>query len=155
MLSDFPRRFQFHAWATARLVDALPAAGAEAARSPLAHALVADDVWLRRLQGQSTHGVDLWPDLDAAACRALARRNADGYARYLRQLGDADERVRYTNSTGAAFDTAVGDVLDHVLLHAAHHRGQTSAALRQAGIAPPPVDFVAWVRAGAPSAETG
>ena len=154
MPADFPRRFRFHAWATDRLANVLPADGAEAARIPLAHALVADRVWMRRLQGEPTDGIVLWPDLDVAACRALARRNAEAYAVYLRQLDDADERVRYTNSTGAAFETPVRDVLDHVLLHAAHHRGQASAALRRAGIAPPPVDFIAWVRAGEPEAET-
>lgn len=155
MSADFSRRFRFHAWATDRLANALPDGGAGAARVPLAHALVADRVWLHRLEGISTDGVDLWPDLDVRACRALARRNADDYAAYLRQLGDAGEPVRYTNSTGTAFETPVRDVLDHVLLHAAHHRGQTSAALRRAGIPPPPVDFIAWVRAGEPADEAG
>lgn len=135
------------------LARALPDDGAEAARVPLAHALVADRVWLLRLQGDSTDGVALWPDLDPAAIRALALRNADAYALYLNDLDDLESTIDYTNSRGEAFTSTVSDVLNHVLLHAAHHRGQVNVALRQAGLEPPWVDFIAWVRAGEPDAE--
>jgi len=137
----------------ARLTRALPDEGAEAARVPLAHALIADRVWLLRLRGDSTDGVALWPDLDASAIRALTLRNADAYAVYLNDLVDVDATIDYTNSKGESYTSSVSDVLNHVLLHAAHHRGQVNAALRQAGYEPQWVDFIAWIRAGEPSAE--
>lgn len=147
------RRFRYHAWATAALAEALQQAPAEAALRPFAHALTADRVWLLRLRGEPTDGVALWPTLDGASCAALARRNADAYAAYLAPLApDALERpVAYQTSQGAPHQTAVGDVLDHVLLHAAHHRGQVNAALRAAGAEPPPLDLIAWLRAGEPT----
>ena len=144
------RRFRYHAWATATLAEAV--AGVPSALRPLAHALVADRVWLLRLRGEPTAGVALWPDLDADGCRALARRNAAAYADLLAAPPDLDGTVSYTTSSGVAHETAVRDVLDHVLLHAAHHRGQANAALRAAEAAPPWVDFVAWVRQGEPDA---
>ena len=152
MLAPIRRRFLYHAWATARLADALPDVQGEAACSPLAHALTADRVWLLRLRGEPTDGIDLWPVLDASACRSLARRNADAYDDLLDDLDGDGAAIRYANSTGTLYETPVADVLDHVLLHGAHHRGQTSRALREAGISPPPVDFIAWVRLGEPSA---
>lgn len=136
-----------------RLAGALPDEGAEAARIPLAHALIADRVWLLRLRGDSTDGVALWPDLDASAIRALARRNAAAYALYLNDLDDVGATIDYTTSKGEVYTSTVSDVLNHVLLHASHHRGQVNAALRQAGHEPQWVDFIAWLRAGEPSAE--
>lgn len=120
---------------------------------PLAHALVADRVWLLRLQGDSTDGVALWPDLDPSAIRALALRNADAYALYLNGLEDLEATIDYTTSRGETYTSTVWDVLNHVLLHAAHHRGQVNTALRQAGHEPPWVDFIAWIRAGEPGVE--
>ena len=68
----------------------------------------------------ATDGIDLLPDLDAAACRALACRNADAYAAYLDRL-DADalaETPTCRTSAGAMYENSVADVLDHVLIHA-------------------------------------
>ena len=64
-----------------------------------------------------------------------------------RQLGAT---ARYVNSRGQPFENATADVLDHVLLHGAHHRGQASVALRAAGATPPALDFIAWAREGGP-----
>ena len=148
-VEHFRRRFLYHTWATHRLADALEDTEAhEPARAPLAHACTADRVWLLRLRGASTDGVALWPALPPDGVRALARLNAETYAAYLGALTDADlaQTVRYTNTKGEPFETAVDDILDHVLLHHAYHRGQTAAALRTAGVAPPATDYIVWVR---------
>ena len=137
----------------ARLARARPDQGAENARIPLAHALVADRVWLLRLRGASTDGVALWPDLDASAIRALSRRNAEAYAIYLSELEDLDATIEYSTSRGETYTSTVSDVLNHVLLHASHHRGQVNAALREGGHEPQWVDLIAWIRAGEPDGE--
>lgn len=153
------RRFRYHAWAGARLADALDGDAPRTALRPLAHALTADRVWLLRLRGEPTDGVALWPALDADGVRALARLNAGAWAALLAPA-DADlpdaalaERVAYTDSRGKGHDTARGDILEHVLLHAAYHRGQAAAALRAAGVAPPATDYVLWLRLGEPDAD--
>jgi uncharacterized damage-inducible protein DinB len=150
----YARRFRYHAWAGSALAAALPAADAPAAVRPLAHALVADRLWLLRIRAEPTEGVLLWPDLDAQGCRALARRNAAAYAALLDWLEpDAlATPVAYATTAGAPHESALGDILDHVLLHGAYHRGQTARALREAGIPPPSTDFIAWVRRGEPEA---
>ncbi|MEM1116542.1 MAG: DinB family protein [Bacteroidota bacterium] len=148
------RRFRYHQWATQTLIEAAAQTDASEVRRPLGHALIADRVWLLRLRSEPTEGTALWPDLEIEGCRALARRNADGYTAALDTLSEADldATVAYQNSSGRTYATAIRDVLDHVLLHASHHRGQVNAALRAAGADPPWVDFIAWVRAGEPGA---
>lgn len=150
--SDARRRFEYHAWATGAIADSLTRAQpAGRACTILAHACTADGVWLRRLQGESTVGTELWPDLAPAEVHAMARANAAAWARYLAELLDEalPGVLRYRNTAGAEFSTPVGDILEHVLLHGAYHRGQAAAALRAAGVPPPATDYVAWVRAAA------
>ncbi len=154
-LDTFRRRFAYHHWATHALAAVLlDDETHESARALLAHACTADRVWLLRLRGEPTEGVALWPAPASADIRDLARRNAEAFSLYLDVLtaDDLDATAAYRNTKGEAFETAVPDVLDHVLLHGAYHRGQAAAALRSAGTAPPPTDYIAWVRAGEPGA---
>ena len=147
-LARLRRRFLHHQWATSALTEALAATPDAAARRAAAHVLAADRTWHRRLTGAPVD-IDVWPDLSVQALRPLAAETAADWRALLDGLDEAglDRVAAYHNSRGVPFQTSVADVLDHVLLHAAHHRGQACAALRTAGAAPPALDFIAWVRA--------
>lgn len=148
-LDRFRRRFRHHEWATSALIRALAGTPAPSALRAVAHTLAADRIWWCRLTAAPVD-TEVWPepgDLPALAASASANWRA--------MLDETDERgldrlVSYQNSRGHAFGTSVADILDHVLLHAAHHRGQANAALRAAGAVPPALDFIAWVRAHPP-----
>ncbi len=47
----------------------------------------------------------------------------------------------------------VGESMVQVVTHSAHHRGQINSRLRELGVEPPLVDFIAWVWFGKPAAE--
>lgn len=144
------RRFRHHAWAGARLIEALETTSAPDALRPFAHALAADQIWHRRLTGGPQADLAIWPALDAAGCRVLYTETTADWRRLLEGPFDLEAAVAYQNSRGAVFENRVGDVLDHVLMHAAHHRGQANVALRTAGAVPPALDFIVWVREGEP-----
>lgn len=150
-LDALRRRFSHHAWAGARLADAVDATPAAEALRPLAHALAADRFWHRRLTAGETAGLEVWPALDAAGCRALLAETTADWQAFLSSAPDLGATVAYRTTEGEPFESRVGDVLDHVLLHAAHHRGQANAALRAAGAVPPWLDLIAWVRLGEPA----
>ena len=141
-LSRLRRRFHHHAWATSVLTDAVLASATPSAVRVLAHALAADRVWWCRLTGTAVD-TEIWPAPDAVDLGARAAQTASCWDGYLGGA-DLDGVVAYQNSRGVAFETSVADVLDHVLLHAAHHRGQANAALRASGAVPPPLDFITW-----------
>jgi uncharacterized damage-inducible protein DinB len=143
------RRFRYHFWATHRLAEALGREH-ERASAYLAHACTSDLVWLMRLRGESTAGIELWPALDPADVRDLARSNEAGWTGYLADSQDASLAgiVAYRNQRGESYETPAGDIIEHVLLHGAYHRGQAAAAIRAAGSAPPATDFIVWVRGG-------
>lgn len=113
-----------------------------------ARALATDRVWHGRLTGAPVD-IGVWPDLGPDALRPLAAETA---ADWRPLLGGMDEdalarAATYQNSRGVSFQTPTADILDHVLLHASHHRGQANPALRAAGAEPPALDFITWVRA--------
>jgi uncharacterized damage-inducible protein DinB len=148
--------FHHLAWADARLLQALENTASpppEAIRE-YGHALGADEVWLARLLGRPPR-IAVWPDLTPAELPGVAAMIHAGYRQYLDALDDAalGRIVGYTNSAGASFTNAAGDILLHVAMHAQYHRGKINLLLRQAGAEPAPTDFIAFVR-GVPAAST-
>ncbi len=141
-------------WADERALTALREAGDghEAAREFYAHVLGAEHVWLARLRERPAD-VPVWPDFDRERCERLAADARDAYSAYLQSLKrvDLERSVSYVNSAGQAFESRVEDILMHVLLHGAYHRGQVALLLRQGGAQPIPTDYIAFVR-GAPAA---
>jgi len=52
----------------------------------------------------------------------------------------------YKTTKGIEYRTPVGDILMHLVLHSAYHRGQVAAAIREAGGKPAPTDYVVYAR---------
>ena len=100
----------------------------------LSHLLAAEHVWLVRLE-RRTASRSVWPTLTLSECEALAAENAAGYAGFLdrRSEGDLTEVVQYKNTKGLEFATPVIDILTHVVIHGAYHRGQIAKALAERG----------------------
>lgn len=148
------RLFEHLIWADRACADALVAAGAAGAPAVLtyAHVIGAELVWLDRLEGRP-QSVAVWPAVDLAGSLALAETARRRWASLLTPLAEADlERdVDYTNSAGRAFTSRAGDILVHVALHGAYHRGQIAQLLRQNGAEPAATDYIGFVR-GVPAA---
>ncbi|MDP9176598.1 MAG: DinB family protein [Gemmatimonadota bacterium] len=117
-----------------------------------AHVVAAEHVWLSRI-GQVKPEVEVWPKLSLAQCLELATRNADEFSALVESLDDIglDGGVTYRNSAGLEFTSSVRDILLHVALHGAYHRGQIAAAVRAGGDTPASTDYIAFVR-GTPAA---
>lgn len=135
-------------WADARLLKTIRASGAppEALREYI-HIIGAEELWLSRLERRAPRS-PVWHEGSMAEAQALRETVEVGYRAYLAGLGGADmvEPVAYTNSAGAWFASAVGDILVHVALHGQYHHGKLNLLLRQAGHVPAAVDDIAFVR---------
>ena len=59
-----------------------------------------------------------------------------------------DEKIDYRNSKGEPFSSRVEDIITHVLIHSAYHRGQAALEMRAAGLQPAYTDFIHGVRQG-------
>ena len=111
-------------------------------RRLLDHIQVVDEIFSRNLEGQphdhhAPRSAEL-PSLDTLAGKAS--RTADWYADYADALQpeEVDEQVAFSFSNGAPARMTRGEMLLHVAMHAAGHRGQVALLLQKNGIQPWP-----------------
>jgi uncharacterized damage-inducible protein DinB len=115
----------------------------------LAHTLSAQKLWLERLQ-RVPQSVAVWPSFTIEDCAALADEMRSSWGKYLTDLAPAafKKQIDYRNSKGESWSSRVEDILTHVLLHSAYHRGQAALEMRAAGLQPAYTDFIHGVRQG-------
>jgi uncharacterized damage-inducible protein DinB len=143
-------------WADAATLRALENAPESDGRAltVYAHVVGAEAVWLARIAGRP-QDVAVWPTLSLDESRTVGARNVAELKAVLRAADQAaiEREIEYRNSAGQSFRSKVEDILLHVCLHGAYHRGQIAQMIRQGGGEPAPTDFIAFIR-GVPAAKT-
>ena len=145
------RLFAYDDTANREVLGALEAASPAPERSVkvFAHVLACEWLWLERLRRQRFK-VIVWPDAALATCRDQLADLPKAWKLYFDTLDPRrlSEPVNYTNSKGEAWSNRIDDILMHVVLHSAYHRGQIAMMLRDGGEQPPETDFIHCVRQG-------
>jgi uncharacterized damage-inducible protein DinB len=116
----------------------------------LNHILVADRIWMARIEGYTPPNLKLDQILygDLVGLK-VARAAEDEHIRIMiAGITDArlDRPLEYRSSQGDRFETPLRFVLGHFFNHQTHHRGQAHALLSQTDVPPPPLDLIAFVR---------
>jgi uncharacterized damage-inducible protein DinB len=147
----FLRNFTYDHWANHECLSALSAANPVPSKvlRLIAHTLSAQKLWLERLQ-RVPQSVAVWPSSTFEDCGALADEMLSAWKKYVTDLPPADleKEIDYRNSKGEAWSSRVEDVLTHVLMHSAYHRGQVALEMRAAGLQPAYTDFIHGIRQG-------
>jgi uncharacterized damage-inducible protein DinB len=158
MNADYFRTLaRYNVWANRRLYDACGALSPEvysqkrpsyfgSIHNTLNHILVADRIWLGRLQ-QAPGGPTR---LDQMLTRDFAELKSARAAEDERILkftaGLTDDRVmevfHYADLKGNPHARPMSLCLAHVFNHQAHHRGQVHGMLSQEMVEPPPLDII-------------
>jgi uncharacterized damage-inducible protein DinB len=149
-IARFRRLLEHDAWANAAALLSLRTGPApDKARTWIAHIVGAEHLWLARIH-QRPPEMPVWPDCDLDASATQLTELAAEWMQLLESLDDDGlaEGVAYRNSKGEFWTSTVGDILSHVVLHAAYHRGQIASAVRDAGGEPAYTDFIHAVRMG-------
>ncbi len=144
------RQFAYDAWANREVMAAIRAnAGDERTLQLMAHIIAAERLWLERLE-QKPQSVPVWPKADLQWCEAQVAELSQLWTEYLQRIAAEDlaRKISYKNSKGEAWASAIDDVLTHVVLHSAYHRGQIASYMRSIGQAPAYTDFIHGVRRG-------
>jgi uncharacterized damage-inducible protein DinB len=151
LLQHLRRQFAYDEWANREVLAGLKAI---AHRNPralqlLAHILSAERLWLERIRKQP-QSLPVWPDFTLEQCEAQITDLAQLWHNFLVQLSAAAlaDNVAYKNSKGEPWTSTVEDVLTHVLLHSAYHRGQIASQVRAGGETPAYTDYIHAVRQG-------
>jgi uncharacterized damage-inducible protein DinB len=151
MLKDIQRFFSYDDWANHEVLSSLQALEVPPPRSVklLAHILSAEKLWYERLQlKKQTYPV--WPDFSLEHCKLEADEMPKLWKAYLQSLKEEGltRSLNYKNTQGESFSSSKQDILMHVIMHSAYHRGQIAADVRAAGFVPAYTDFIHAARQG-------
>lgn len=155
-IPDILNLFAYDCWANARLLRAAGELSPDryaaelggsfgSVRNTLGHIVAVEWLYLRRWLGESPSALPDWAkSADPAALRRKLDEIEAGQRAFLATLKptDLERPLRYTNIAGKKFEYPLGDLLFHLVNHSTHHRGQAAALIRQAGAAPPSIDFL-------------
>jgi uncharacterized damage-inducible protein DinB len=151
LIEHLYRQFAYDAWANREVLAGLKASSYPVPRplQLLAHILSAERLWLERIRKQPK-SLRVWPNFTFEQCTAQIDDLAQLWREFLAKLSNDGlaEKVSYKNSKGEPWTSTVEDVLTHVLLHSAYHRGQIASQVRARGEQPAYTDFIHAVRQG-------
>ena len=139
------RLLQYDVWANRETLTSLQQ-GTPPARGLrwLGHIIGAEFLWLDRIAGRS-HSLPVWPELSLEQCDRSLSRLSNSLLETARS-NEMDREVRYVNSKGEPWTSSVADILTHITVHSAYHRGQIASEVRSAGHEPAYTDFIHAVR---------
>jgi uncharacterized damage-inducible protein DinB len=150
MLPYLQKLFAYDHWANREVLASLRAADPPAlALKLLGHIVGTEWLYLSRLRGTRSP-MAVWPELTREQCSVNLDQLQRLWQDMLHELtpGRLSTRVSYVNSKGERWENTFEDMLVHVVLHSAYHRGQLALDLRTAGRTPPYTDFIHCVRQG-------
>jgi uncharacterized damage-inducible protein DinB len=159
--SYFQTLARYNQWANERLYAACAELADADYRAPrqaffgsihgtLNHLLVADRIWMGRLQGPES-GLKqlnqiLYEDFaELRAARVAEDRRLIHFVDGLSQQS-LDGVLAYKTTAGVPQETPLLWTLAHLFNHQTHHRGQTHGLLSQTAVAPPPLDLLIFSR---------
>jgi len=138
----------YNDWANWRVISSLKSNDCEKGRQILAHLLITEKEYFERLYGKDSTGFDFWQNLSLEECEDLAYETAANYDKLLKRFDEEglSLRAKYKTSEGVAYENTFRELLSHVLLHSATHRGNIVIKLREEGFPPPKIDYIIYLR---------
>jgi uncharacterized damage-inducible protein DinB len=149
LMEHYRQLASYDGWANREVARSLRACGSPPARSLqwLAHIVAAECLWLARLRYE-TAPLPVWPELSLERCEEESEKISGAWRGFLAGDLHLGQSISYKNSKGEPWTNSVADILTHVFMHSAYHRGQIAADVRQAGYTPAYTDFIHGVRQG-------
>jgi len=169
MKTHFIRLFDYDHFANETIFKAIEVAPKETVAHQrslglMAHLLAASQTWLLRCEGESSAGIELWPQVvggsgmgpDAEMLHNQVRisslkESIDNSHRawigFLKGESDFGRELTYRNQSGKSYTNVLSDLLAHVVNHGTHHRAQIGQLLKAGGLEQlPPMDYIAYLR---------
>ncbi len=111
----------------------------------MGHIIGAEHLWMARLRRRK-ESLPVWPELDVEACGQGLEELSRVWPEYLDDADSPTEQISYTNSKGEAWANTVEEILTHIVIHSAYHRGQIASEVRASGGVPAYTDYIHAVR---------
>lgn len=153
--------WQYNLWASARIIKALRQASPEqflaansssygSLRGTLAHTLLAETLWRRRIQGEDMPASLPKPEnfpTPADFIRAWEQEQAT-FTAFLNNLDDSALQtvLHYRTMKGDPMQQTIWRILVHVINHGTQHRAEAAVMLTDFGYSPGDVDMIFFFR---------
>ncbi|MNM88898.1 DinB family protein [compost metagenome] len=147
----------YHLWAYERLLEAVAPLDEETYRAPRGlffsslhgtfnHLALVDRLWLGRIRKEPWQFERLDSEVapDRAALAAFLREGVVAWQSWLSEQNDRSlgTLLEYRNMAGQEQRQSLANVVQHLVNHGTHHRGQMSAALTALGQPAPMLDYI-------------
>jgi uncharacterized damage-inducible protein DinB len=107
----------------------------------MSHILLGERAWFQRIAGQEPDP-KIWRVIAIPELRELHTQHEGTFRQLL--AGNLERVIAYKRFTGEEYQSPVSDILLHLTLHGAHHRGQIATYVSNQGKAPINTDFVQY-----------
>ena len=148
-MTNYKQLFAYEAWANQEALRSLLDARNPVPKAvrTMAHIIGASWLWHSRLLKQSGM-IAVWPELRIDALSSELDKLHLAWDKDLNTLATTrlDEQIEYVNSKGEKWVSKVEDILTHLIMHSAYHRGQIAMLLRMGGSEPGYTDYIHAVR---------
>jgi len=107
----------------------------------MSHILLGERAWFQRLAGEEPDR-DIWTLMEIPQLEQVLAEHRNVFAGLL--VGDLGRVISFRRFTGEEYQSPVADILFHLVLHGAHHRGQMATRASANGLTPINTDFVQY-----------
>lgn len=150
MVTQLRRMFAYEFEMTEKVISAVERAGAcehaQEARRQAAHIVAARSCWLERIDKGSSDHVELWPEKEIRHLRDMDLATQLRLQIILSNLDDTylRLRLRYRSHEGENCERSMADILMHMVVHSAYHRGYINTSLKACHQPAVNSDFIVW-----------
>ena len=130
---------EYNHWANECYIEKLSTLSIGKGHEILGHILTAHSLWLDRINAEPFR-YGIWQNIPKENWRKL---NNDNYQRSMNILEHKvpESIIEYEDHKGNFQVKWLRDIISHINLHGAYHRGQLAFMLRQSNIIPPITDY--------------
>jgi uncharacterized damage-inducible protein DinB len=146
MKSYFQKLFEHEHWANVKVLETFLEAQDITDRTYeiISHMAAAQTIWIGRINGKLAD-VKVWSIYEKEALKSVFDANYEALTQII-EKEDFDRVISYTNSLGTHYNSAVGDILTHMALHASYHRGQIILLVKGQVEKLPATDYIFYYR---------
>lgn len=109
----------------------------------ISHIYLAEQIWFQRVYGETTLS-NVFATLPKPDLEAIAATVKERYAEQLDS--DHDRVLKYKRLNGEPLESTILEILNHLVTHGSHHRGQMARHASQASLQPPETSFITYAR---------
>jgi uncharacterized damage-inducible protein DinB len=144
-MTSYKKLFAYEGWADHEAVEAVLRAANPPSRVVriMAHIIGASWLWYSRVVGQPSP-MPVWPELPPGDLHPSIDAVHRAWETLIESLTpeQLNKRIEYVNSKGEHWTSTVEDVLTHLFMHSAYHRGQIAVLLRMENHEPAYTDYI-------------